>query len=238
MGGVMAATGAVSGMPVAVAAPVSSAFLPGATKRSHRLGSRPVPARPRAPEPPGAPARARSRSLSPRLEVSLPRPLPGWPPWPPWPPTAGSGRAPASAAGTEQGSWGHPTRGWSPPSPSPPAPRAFTAPSCSIPFVRLRRRPIAPSSDPRSPQANGPVVSSWPDSSARRGPGAGGLRRLRCPSAVVTSPPRCPYVLVAHGGQGSEHAAWWPCGRRPSPAQNRDFPQGERLNRSFQGFGI
>lgn len=148
MGGVMAATGAVSGMPVAVAAPVASAFLPGATKRSHRLGSRPVSTRPRAPEPPGAPARARSRSLSPRLEVSLPRPLPGWPPWPPWPPTAGSGRAPASAAGTEQGSWGHPTRGWSPPSPSPPAPRAFTAPSCSIPFVRLRRRPIAPSSDP------------------------------------------------------------------------------------------
>lgn len=34
---------------VAVAAPVLSAFLPGATKRSHRLGSRPVPACPRVP---------------------------------------------------------------------------------------------------------------------------------------------------------------------------------------------
>lgn len=100
----MAAAGAVSGMPEGAAASLPSAFLPGAAKRSHRLGSRPVPARSRAPEPPpGSPSRARSRSPSPRLEISLPSPLAGM--------VTGPQLGPDSA-----GLGGHPARGWSPPS--------------------------------------------------------------------------------------------------------------------------
>lgn len=67
------------------------------------------------------------------------------------------------------------------------------------PAARTPPRPLTP----RPLQANGAMVSPWPDSWARRGRGSGGPRRFRCPFAVVASRPRCPHVLVAHGGQGS-----------------------------------
>lgn len=101
MGGVMAATGAVSGMPVAVPArsplPFSSVPLSGATASARsRSRSRPEP-------PPGLVPGASHRAS----RFCCPRPLKGWPPWLP---TAGSG-----SARTEQGSGGHPAKGWSPP---------------------------------------------------------------------------------------------------------------------------
>lgn len=186
----MAAAGAVSGMPEGAAASLPSAFLPGAAKRSHRLGSRPVPARSRAPEPPpGSPSRARSRSPSPRLEISLPSPLAGMVTGPQlghsWVRTAqGSGDTP-------QGAGAHPPSLF-------PAPPAFTAPSCRIPFVRLCRRPIAPTSDPpttprqwtRGQRVAGHIPeggdASWGSRGARVSPCSGGFPSLLSPSAGGT----------------------------------------------------
>lgn len=226
MGGEMAATGAVSGMPVAAAAPVPSAFLPGATERSHRLGSRPAPARPRAPEPPpGAPSLARPRSLSPLLEISLPSPLAGMATGHRGYPQLGPAALPTAQLGPSGA-----------PGDTPQEAGAhllllfllhefLQLRAAAFPLSSCAEAPLPPPLTLRPPQANIPMVSGWPDTS-------GGLRRLRCPSAVVAS------LSPSAGGTLWAGVVRWRCGRRPSPAQTRDFPQGERLNCSFQGFGI
>lgn len=223
MGGVMAAAGAVSGMPEGAAASLPSAFLPGAAKRSHRLGSRPVPARSRAPEPPpGSPSRARSRSPSRASRSRCPRPLRGWSLGHSWA-TAGSGQRRAP---------GTPRKGL-----EPTLPLFFLLHqllqlrAAAFPLSGCADAPLPRPLTLRPPQGNGLVVSGWPDTSPRGETRPGGPGGLGCPPAVVASPPCCPQVQGAQGGQGR-------CGRRPSPAQTRDFPQGERLNCSFQGFGI
>lgn len=216
MGAVIAATAAVSGMPVAVAArsplPFSPVPLSGATasapSRSRRV--------------PGASHRApKSR---------CPLPSPGWPPWLP---TAGSGRAPDSAEGpsrvpgdTPQGAGAHPLllsllhellqlRA-----------AAFPLSGCTDPSWprALTLRPPKPM-DPRSTGGR----TTGGEGAAPGVPGGSGSplqRWLRLPAV-----PTCWWHMVGTG-RSTQGGGVRECGR--VWAQTRDFPQGEKLNRSFQ----
>lgn len=230
---------AVAGM--AAAAPVPSAFLPGATKRSHHLGSWPVPA---VPEPREAPRPPPHQDMAPghRMGTSHQDMAPG----------CGTGISHQDIAP------GHRTRaspcarlGLETPRPPSPPPQGFTARNYRVPFVRLRRHhhptPLTPQ-PPRGLQHRQTQPSSG--TPAGRARGAGVPQGEGVPVHGVFGLPLSPHVGQHMAGRGQAMrvvgarrvrvALGWPCVAPgwPRVAQTVDFPQGERLNRGFQGFRI